>query len=132
MRFSSKTEYGLKAMVNLATVYPNIKSLAVLAREESLPLKYLERIMTILKKHALVASQRGQKGGYSLIKNPSSINMAEIIISLNGPISPMKCVGSVCHLRLNCSLSGFWENMGKKTEDYLKNITLHKLAFNKS
>jgi len=128
MRFSTRTEYGLRAMVNLASSYPELKSLSVLAREESLPLKYLERIMNILKTNHLVASQRGQKGGYVLIKNPSDIDLAEIITCLEGSLSPMKCVGNFCHLQSNCSLKGFWENIGKETEDRLRGIRLNELV----
>jgi Rrf2 family transcriptional regulator, cysteine metabolism repressor len=128
MRYSTKTEYGLKALVNLAKIYPRVKSLKVLAKEESLPIKYLERIMNNLKKDDLVVSRLGKKGGYALADQPSNINLSAIVISLEGSISPMKCVGSDCHLRSDCSLTAFWDKLGKETERQLKSIRLSEIA----
>ena len=125
MKFSTKAEYGLKAMVNLAKIYPAQKSIKILADEESVSSKYLERIMGELRKNGLVRSEKGKSGGYSLSKSPQKIPVGEIVEILDGPIAPMKCSGAIC--AKTCVSSSIWievENQIKKT---LYKTTLKKL-----
>ena len=68
MKFSTKAEYGLKAMVNLAKDEGAIKNIKLIAKEESISIKYLERLLNILRKYDLVESFRGTNGGYRLKK----------------------------------------------------------------
>lgn len=125
MRFSTKAEYGLKAMVNLAKAYPGQKSIKTLADEESVSSKYLERLMGELRKNGLVLSEKGKSGGYVLSRKPKEIPVGAIVEILDGPIAPMKCSGAAC--AKNCISSSIWievENQIKKT---LYKTTLKKL-----
>ena len=68
MKFSTRAEYGLKAMVNLAKCYPAQKNIKEICREENVSVKYLERLVGELRKNNLVKSQKGKSGGYTLSK----------------------------------------------------------------
>jgi Rrf2 family protein len=121
MKFSTKAEYGLKAMVNLAEAFPVQKNLQKISREEKVSQKYLEQMIGKLRKNNLVVSTKGKNGGYTLAKDPRKIKVGEIIEILDGPIAPTKC--SLCGIENKCSSSLVWIKLGqeiKKTLDHIK------------
>lgn len=127
MKFSTKAEYGLKAMANLAKAESGVKTIKIIAKEESISIKYLERLLNVLRKNNLVESFKGTNGGYALKKSAKKITLAEIIIALEGPIAPMKCVGRTCKMEQSCSSKVVWEVLGTQIEKTLRNIKLSSL-----
>ena len=94
MKFSTRSEYGVRVMVTLARVYGDGPlSLAGIARRERMPHAYLEQLMGDLRKAGLVVAHRGQSGGYELTRDPAEINMADVLRALEGPILRMPCAG---------------------------------------
>jgi Rrf2 family cysteine metabolism transcriptional repressor len=90
--FSSKAEYGVRFMVELARQDPGEPtSLKAIAAAEGLPLAYLEQVVARLKRAELVQSARGAHGGYWLARPAESITMDEVVQALEGAISPMDC-----------------------------------------
>lgn len=89
MKITSKGRYGLKIMLELAR--PENRQGLLKSREiadrQSIPLKYLEQIINILKKRGLVSSVRGAEGGYRLSREPASITVYEILTALEGDLS---------------------------------------------
>lgn len=65
--------------------------ISTLAREESIPLKFLEAILLDLKGHGLLASKSGKGGGYQLTRPPSTVTIGSLIRVLEGPLSPLPC-----------------------------------------
>jgi len=128
MRFSTKAEYGLKAMTNLANIFPGQKTLHQISCEEKISSKYLERLMGVLRKNNLIISRKGKNGGYTLAKNPVYINIGEIIETLEGPISPMKCVGKHCIMEKKCASNVVWNTLGKAIKQTLYKIKLNNLV----
>ena len=127
MRFSTRAEYGLKAIVNLAQCYPKQKNIKTISKEEGISVKYLERLVNELRKNNLVKSQLGKSGGYTLAKNPKLIRVGEIIEILEGSISPMKCFGKKCVLEHACSSSIVWNKLGEQIRKTLYGIRLSEL-----
>jgi Rrf2 family protein len=130
MQFSTKAEYGLKAMINLAQCFPEQKTIKEIAKEENISQKYLERLLGILNKDNLVLSHKGKSGGYILAKNPKRINVGEIIEILEGTIAPMRCVGSFCSAKKKCPSSIVWNKLGVQIRKTLYNIKLSELITN--
>jgi Rrf2 family protein len=89
--------------------------------------KYLERILNILRKGDLVDSFKGANGGYALKRPAAKISVADIVIALEGPIEPMKCVGKTCRMEKACSLKNVWEILGRQIEKTLGKIKLSDL-----
>ena len=83
MKFSTRTLYGLKAILVLAARYGE-GSLPVsqIAKKEGISVPYLEQILNALKKKGLVKSVRGPQGGYMLSKKPSEIGLKELFYAL--------------------------------------------------
>jgi len=127
MKFSTRAEYGLKAMTNLAKSFPERKSLICIAQEEGISVKYLEQLFSELKAHRLIQSYKGKSGGYVLGDHPKNITAGEIIETLEGSISPMKCWDSRCALEHGCSASLVWSELGKQIRKTLYGIKLSKL-----
>jgi Rrf2 family transcriptional regulator, cysteine metabolism repressor len=92
MIFTTKAEYGVRLLVELGRQGSGQPvSLKAIADAEGLPLAYLERIVALLKKAALVESTRGAHGGYRLTREPEAITMDEVVLALEGAVAPMSC-----------------------------------------
>jgi Rrf2 family protein len=90
--FTTKAEYGVRLLVELGRHEDGSPvSLKAIADAEGLPLAYLERIVALLKKAALVESTRGAHGGYRLARAAEDIRMDEVVTALDGPVAPMAC-----------------------------------------
>jgi Rrf2 family protein len=95
---SKKTQYGMKAMVALARRYDEGPILiSMLAREELIPIKFLEGILLDLKTRGLLASKLGRKGGYRLSRPPSAITIGSIIRVIEGPLAPLPCASETAY-----------------------------------
>ena len=84
MKFSTKTLYGLKAVLILAGRFgEGSMSVSQIAKKEGISLAYLEQILNSLKKKGLVKSVRGPQGGYVLSKKPSEVTLEELFYLLD-------------------------------------------------
>jgi Rrf2 family transcriptional regulator, cysteine metabolism repressor len=93
MMFSTKSEYGVRVMVELARrAGEDPIPLAEIAERGGLPLAYLEHLAARLRKAGLVDSRRGSRGGYLLARSPTEITMAEVVEALEGSIAPIECI----------------------------------------
>src|SRR5438094_7861891 len=93
MMFSTKAEYGVRVMVELARgIDGEPVALAGIAARGGLPLAYLEHLVARLRKAGLVESRRGSRGGYMLARSAPEITMAEIVEALEGSIAPIECI----------------------------------------
>jgi Rrf2 family transcriptional regulator, cysteine metabolism repressor len=98
MMFSTKAEYGVRVMVELARRsggeggFGEPVPLAEIAANDGLPLAYLEHLVARLRKAGLVDSRRGSRGGYMLARPAAQITMAEVVEALEGSIAPIECI----------------------------------------
>ncbi|MDP9169741.1 MAG: Rrf2 family transcriptional regulator [Acidobacteriota bacterium] len=89
---SKRTQYGLKAMLALGRKYREGPiMIGTLAREESIPVKFLEAILLDIKGRGIIESKMGRKGGYKLSRPPSAITIGSIIRIIEGPLAPLPC-----------------------------------------
>jgi Rrf2 family protein len=103
MIFSTKSEYGVRVMVELARrggAEP--VALAEIAEHEGLPLAYLEHLVARLRRAGLVESRRGAHGGYLLAREPDQITMAEVVEALEGQVAPIECFSSTPDGTIHC------------------------------
>jgi Rrf2 family cysteine metabolism transcriptional repressor len=91
MRLTSKGEYGLRALFDLAQRYGSapITSADIAARQQ-IPGDYLNQLLIILRKTGLVRSVRGPQGGHRLAHPPNRITLAEAVCALEGDYSLAK------------------------------------------
>jgi Rrf2 family protein len=88
LRLSKQTEYGLRAIVQLARTGPKqyVQS-RDLSQAESLPNKFLEAILLTLRRGGFLESKVGREGGYRLAKPPKEIAVGELIRRLEGRLT---------------------------------------------
>jgi Rrf2 family transcriptional regulator, cysteine metabolism repressor len=104
MMFSTKAEYGVRVMVQLARrAGDDPIPLAEIAANDGLPLAYLEHLVARLRKAGLVDSRRGSRGGYLLARPASQITMAEVVEALEGSIAPIECISESADGSLVCA-----------------------------
>ena len=95
---SKRTQYSLRATLALARRYGQPPVLiATLAREEAIPLKFLELILLDLKGHGVLASRSGKGGGYWLSRPPAEITMGSLIRMMEGPLAPLPCASETAY-----------------------------------
>jgi len=89
---TKKGKYGLKAMVHLAGLEPNeVAQSTDIAEINSISKKFLDHILTELRRAGLVYSKRGKGGGYALARPAHEIRVGAIVRSLDGPLAPIPC-----------------------------------------
>ncbi|MEO5884655.1 MAG: Rrf2 family transcriptional regulator [Candidatus Limnocylindrales bacterium] len=133
--FSTKGEYGVRLMVQLARHFgTGPASLAGIAAEEDLPRAYLEQLVVSLREAGLVVSTRGAHGGYELGRAPEQITMGEVLRALEGPIAPMICASDdpehavLCDRSARCTVSVLWVRVRDAVTGALDSMTLADLA----
>src|ERR1700690_782217 len=110
MMFSTKAEYGVRVMVELARRASesvegaeSVVPLAEIAEHDGMPLAYLEHLAARLRKAGLVDSRRGSRGGYLLARPAREITMAEAVEALEGSIAPIECISEAPDGSIVCS-----------------------------
>ncbi len=98
MKLSKKSEYGLRALLELTLAYGSgtLQRQDIAARQH-IPIEFLEQILLALKRAGLLSSRRGAKGGYALIKQPKDISLGHVIRILDGPLAPIGCVSKTAY-----------------------------------
>ena len=90
MRLSAKSDYAVRAAVELACSAEGPTKGEDLARAQEIPLKFLENILSDLRHAGIVRSQRGAVGGYWLAKDPQDVSVADIIRAVDGPLATVR------------------------------------------
>lgn len=129
MKLSTKTYYGLRAMIRLAKERKpcSVKEISV---KEKIPEKYLEKIFQELRADGFLASQKGAGGGYSLVQPASKIKAGDIIMALEKEAFLTKCQSS-CPLAGQCSAKTFWQEIQTSFESSFGSTTLASLISKK-
>jgi Rrf2 family cysteine metabolism transcriptional repressor len=93
MRLSRRSEYGLRALIDLVRHEGEGPiPLTTLATRNRLPVKFLEQIMATLKHAGIVRTTLGTHGGYTMAAEASTVSIGRIVRLLDGALSPMGCV----------------------------------------
>jgi len=128
LRFSTRTRYGLRFLIRLASTQDLRLQLGVAAKEEKISSGYLEQIVRALRPLKILKAVRGVGGGYQLCKSPADIRLDDVIQALEGGISPVSCLTSYCPRQDICTTREFWEDMDRHLRGYLHSKTLQDLV----
>lgn len=91
MQVSARVDYGMRALAELAARDDDhLVTAEQLAEAQGIPLKFLEGILTQLRRAGLVVSKRGAEGGYRLGRPADRIAVAEVFRALEGPIAAVR------------------------------------------
>lgn len=103
MKLSVRGEYALRALLVLALQYgEGVVSIESVARQQNIPKKFLEQILSDLKGLGAVESRRGAAGGYRLARPPQHITLASVVRHVEGALAPVSCVSDRFYERCTC------------------------------
>jgi Rrf2 family iron-sulfur cluster assembly transcriptional regulator len=132
LKLSTKGRYGLRALIDLAR-YSELEpvSISCIAERQNLSERYLEQLMSLLKKAGLVQSIRGAGGGYVLAKDAGEISVGDVLRALEGSLEPVECAGygsgEECAASGECVTKYVWKRINesiRRTVDEIKLDTL--------
>lgn len=131
---SKKTKYALHALVYLGQHRDGPVLISDIAEQKSIPKKFLESILLDLKRAGILASKMGKGGGYYLLREPSEINLAEIIRLFDGAIGLIPCVThryyepcAECPDEALCGLHRIFHELKDHTLEMMKRDTLARI-----
>jgi Rrf2 family protein len=90
MQVSARVDYGTRALAELASRPGQLVTSEELAELQGIPVKFLEGILTQLRRAGLVLSKRGAEGGYRLARPAAEIAVADVFRALDGPIAAVR------------------------------------------
>src|SRR6478735_9426343 len=87
MRVSAKSDYALRALIELASRKDGGPvSAEELGRAQEIPHGFLQAILADLRRAGVVMSQRGQSGGWRMARPPADVSVADVIRAVDGPL----------------------------------------------
>jgi Rrf2 family protein len=131
MKFSTKTRYGVRAILEIA-MHKSAEGIyqKEIAQNQEISYKYLDQIMNSLKIAGLITKASGPKRGYILTRKPSEITVYDIHTAFESGICVIDCMapGFSCERDKFCSLKGFWGNLNNQIIQYFKTTTIEHLV----
>ena len=133
MKLSTKGKYGLRALIDLAQYSEDSPvSITSIARRQDISERYLEQLMSKLKKAGLVKSIRGANGGYVLAKEAKDISVGDVLRALEGKLEPAECAAfhpeKGCKASANCVTKYVWQKINDSINQTVDEIHLNELV----
>lgn len=132
LRVSLKTEYALRALMELAArAADGFVPARAIATAQGIPLRTLEHQLAALHKAGIVESTRGAAGGAMLARDASAISVSEIIQLFEGSLAPMFCLeehDEQCAQTQRCGLQHLWIRVENAVRSVLDTTTIADLT----
>ena len=137
MKLSAQEEYGLRCLLYMARNGETTShSIPEISRAEGLSVPNVAKLMRILRLGGLVASVRGQAGGYTLSRPSDVVTVSEVLGLLGGSFfNPHFCdrhsgLERVCAHSGECAVRLLWGSVQKSLDSLLTRTTLRDLLRN--
>ena len=131
MKISSKGDYGIRALVDLAQQHGRgpVPSAAIAGRQH-IPESLVGQVLADLRVSGFVRSVRGSQGGHELAREPESIRLDDVVQRLEGSVSPNACLDdpSVCEKVPSCGQRRMWQDVRAAVLAVLAGRTIADLA----
>ena len=131
MKLSTKTRYGLRALLYMAERYNGERTvpLGEIAKEQQVSEKYLEQLFIKLRRKEIIQGVRGAQGGYILQRHPRDVTVASVVLALEGDITFADCLtGGGCRNRDSCATHDLWARLKDSIDGILEDTTLYDLV----
>lgn len=130
---SMKCKYALKALVVLASENRKLSS-GIIAEKARVPAKFLEAILTDLRKADTLVSERGAYGGHMLKGSPEKIMLGHVIRAMDGMLAPIPCASTYYYKKCEdctdekiCVIRHAMLEVRSKISDVLDGLSLEDL-----
>ena len=127
MRVSSKADYGVRALFDLADHFGQgpVQSRDIATRQ-GVSEAYLHQVLSALGRAGVVKSTRGPLGGHELVREPTEINLWDVIVILDGEDRRAHP-----HLASDTDFDPVhetWHQLQEQSVEFLRSITLQTLV----
>lgn len=133
MKITTKGRYGLRALIDLAQ-YSEIEPVSInsIATRQGISERYLEQLMTLLKKAGIIKSIRGAGGGYVLAKEMDEISVGDVLRALEGKLESVECAAfsteDSCEAAGGCVTKYVWQRINESINRTVNEISLKQLV----
>ncbi|MBU1171065.1 MAG: Rrf2 family transcriptional regulator [Proteobacteria bacterium] len=130
MKLSTKSRYSARILIELARHKQNTPlQTGKISRRQDIPLKYLEQLITVLRKAGFIESFRGPKGGHKLAMASSQIMLGQIVRLFEGQTDLVQCISSpeTCKMADECRLRLAWQQATESLYQKLDVISIESL-----
>ena len=122
---SNSCRYAIRAVIYLAKQPPEYGKIGIkkISGDLGLPTPFLAKILQQLSKQKILDSSKGPHGGFSLLIDPRSLNLLDIVKSIDGDEILTNCVmhngtcASVAANKIPCALH---DDYGKVRDNLIK------------
>ena len=130
MRITARSDYAIRAMIELASNDGTMLTCDYIAQEQRIPAKFLGTILTDLRHAGLITSHRGAEGGYLLARPPRSVTVADVLRIVDGPLASIQGERpqDVEYQGSAVALQPLWVAVQASLRGVLENVTLAHLA----
>jgi Rrf2 family protein len=125
MKIPAKSDDAVRAAVALARVWPGQMTADAIATNEELPWRFVQQILSDLRRAGLVQSRRGPHGGYALTRAPDRIDIASVLAAVKSPL-----VNSACVKNASEPVGSLWSEVSAAAQQILRNRSLGALVAN--
>lgn len=146
MKLTTRGHYSVKALLDMSLQPAGaLSSVNAIARRQSLPAPYLEKLLIALRRAGIVNSVRGAHGGYRLAKPPAQVSLGQIleavgesasILSLNsiqnstqGATQAAAPTQTATELAEDWVTVALWQRLNQKLKEAIYSITLEDLYY---
>jgi len=130
MNLTKKSSYGLISTLELAhSLDTGPQSATSIAKQYSLPVPFIEKILHELRHAGIVGSKQGRTGGYFLARSPEDISVRDVLEALGESLDLVGCLKSESHCNLTdcCPTKGAWRHIDNRFKGMLDSLSLQSL-----
>ncbi len=130
LRMSKLTDYGTVILTYLASQPGRLHAASEIAAQIRVAPPTVSKVLKTLVRGGLVASHRGTKGGYALVRPAERITVAQVLAVLEGPIGLTECSSNPgqCVQETSCSVRGNWQRINLAIRRALEDVTLAEMV----
>lgn len=132
MKFSQRTEYALRALLELGQRHgEGPVSARVIAKAQKIPPRFCEQVLQDLKRAGILASQRGASGGCWLAREPEDVLVSEVVDIVEGPVVTQACLDPFddeARSQAHSAIQELWLDLQITIRERLSRVTLADLV----
>ena len=132
MKISTKVEYGIVALIDIAinTGANGVVTVISIAARNNISKNYLEQVLTPLRQAGIISGTKGSQGGYILLEKPELLKVSTILNALDSTLLAVSAeTGTKCDENIKRAINVIlWDKLDSAFTSIASNITLADLV----
>jgi len=132
MKFNTKTRYGVRVLLELALNSEREGGTfqKEISETQDVSVKYLDHLISSLKKAGLITNAGGKKSGYILAKPAKEITIFDVYSAFEGELAVIDCLLSdgECPRKDQCVMKDYWCELNETIKSSMKSMDMAMMA----